>query len=218
MDKTFREESLNLFRQPARIIIAGYTNSGKTHLCTKIVEKYHEVFSRIIICGVTSHPLQNNSSIKEKLELHKDIIDPADEITPYTDPHAHSLLILDDNFLSSANSQTVLNSFIKGRHNNLSVILITQNIFFPGKYSRTIALNTSHYILMKNRDIYQVQCLGRQIFGRERAKPFVEIYKNTVLKQTHGYLLCDLAPHTPEELQLRTNIVNEGLCEKVFLL
>lgn len=218
MDKTFREESLNLFRHPTRIIIAGYTNSGKTFLCSKIVEKYHEVFSRIIICGVTSHPLQNNPSIKEKLELHKDIIDPADEITPYADPHAHRLLILDDNFMSSANSLPVLNSFIKGRHINLSVILITQNIFFPGKHSRTISLNTSQYILLKNRDIYQVQCLGRQIFGRERAKSFVNIYKNTVLNQTHGYLLCDLAPHTPEELQLRTNIVNEGPCEKVFLL
>jgi len=218
MDKTFIEEALNLFRYPSRIIIAGYTNSGKTHLCTKIVEKYEGVFSKIVICGVTSHPLQNNANIKEKLEIHEEIIDPAVETTPYTDPRAQSLLILDDNFLSSANSQTVVNSFIKGRHKNLSVILITQNIFFPGKYSRTIALNTSHYILMKNRDIYQVQCLGRQIFGRERAKLFVDIYKNTVLKRSHGYLLCDLAPHTPEELQLRTNIVGEPPCEKVFLL
>lgn len=218
MDKTYREDSLNLFRHPARIIIAGYTNSGKTHLCTRIVEKYHHVFSKIIICGVASHPLQNNASIKDKLEVHKDIIDPADDITPYTNPHAHRLLILDDNFLSSANSLTVLNSFIKGRHLLISVLLVAQNIYFPGKYSRTIALNTSHYILMKNRDIYQVQCLGRQLFGRDCAKPFVEIYKNTVLKQTHGYLLCDLAVDTPEELQLRTNIVDEGPCEKVFLL
>ena len=133
MDKTFIEEALNLFRYPSRIIIAGYTNSGKTHLCTKIVEKYEGVFSKIVICGVTSHPLQNNANIKEKLEIHEEIIDPAVETTPYTDPRAQSLLILDDNFLSSASSQTVVNSFIKGRHKNLSVILITQNIFFSGK-------------------------------------------------------------------------------------
>ena len=123
-----------------------------------------------------------------------------------------------DNFLCAANSQTVVNSFIKGRHDNRSVIFITQNVFFPGKYSRTIALNTSHYILMKSRDIYQVQCLGRQLFGREDAQRLVNIYKNTVLKRDYGYLLCDLAPHTPPELQLRTNIVGESPCEKVFLL
>lgn len=216
MDKTFEEKALHIFRKPARIIIAGYTNSGKTHLCTKIVEKYEDVFSRIIICGVTSHPLQSNMKLNHKVEVHEEII--SIEPTPYTNPHAQTLLILDDNFLSSANSQAVANSFIKGRHLSLSVIFIAQSLFFPGKYSRTIALNASHYILMKSRDIYQVQCLGRQIFGREDSKKFAEVYKNTVLKREHGYLLCDLAPHTPLELQLRTNIVGEPPCEKVFLL
>lgn len=218
MDKTFNEEALNLFHYPARIIIAGYTNSGKTHLCTRIVEKYQRVFRKVVICGVTSHPLQKNVNLKDKLEIHEDIIDSVTEATPYTNPTAQVLLILDDNFLTAANSRMVVDSFTKGRHNNLSVIMITQNVFFPGKYSRTIALNTSHYILMKNRDIYQVECLGRQLYGKDKAKHFVEIYKNVVLKRAHGYLLCDLAPNTPEELQLRTNIVGEPPCEKVYLL
>lgn len=218
MDKTFSEEMLNLFRYPARIIIAGYTNSGKTHLCNKIVEKYQHVFRRIVICGVTSHSLQQNATVRDKVEVHENIIDCVSEDNPYIDPQAHSLMILDDNFLTAANSQAVADSFTKGRHKNISVIMITQNIFFPGKYARTITLNASHYILMKNRDIYQIECLGRQLYGKDRAKQFVEIYKNVVLRRDHGYLLCDLTPTTPEELQLRTNIANEAPCEKVFLL
>lgn len=71
---------------------------------------------------------------------------------------------------------------------------------------------------MKNRDIFQLQCLGRQIFGREHMKSFVQIYKSVVLKQQYGYLLCDLAVNTTEELQFRTNIVDEPTCEKVYIL
>ena len=218
MDKLYTDDQLNLFNYPARIIIAGYTNSGKTYLCTKIVEKYHHLFSKIVISGVSSHPLQDSTDIKDKLEIQEDIIDPVDEHSPFTDSKAHILQILDDNFLASANSPTVVNSFTKGRHKNLSVILITQNLFFPGKYARTIALNTSHYILMKNRDLYQIECLGRQLYGKSNSKKFVEIYKNAVHSTPRGYLLCDLAVTTPEALQLRTNIVGEGLCEKVFQL
>ena len=162
--------------------------------------------------------MYSRKKLPEKVEVHEDIVDPVSESSPYLDPTSQILLILDDNFLTSANSQTVVNSFTKGRHNNLSVIMITQNIFFPGKYSRTITLNTSHYILMKNRDIYQVECLGRQLYGKEKAKQFVEIYKNIVLRRQHGYILCDLAPNTPEELQLRSDIVGESPCEKVYLL
>lgn len=217
MEKTFPEWQLNIFNQPARIIIAGYTNSGKSHLCTKLVEKYEEVFSRIIICGVSSHPLQKNVNIKKKIEIHENIINFPNEKNPYKDPSAHTLLILDDNFLAAANSQCVVDSFTKGRHNNLSVIMITQNIFFPGKFARTISLNTSHYLLMKNRDHNQIETLARQIHGRERAKQVIDIYKNIVMRQPHGYLLLDLAVNTPEELQLRSNIVNETRFERVYL-
>ena len=130
MDKTFSEESLNLFRHPARIIIAGYTNSGKTYLCNKIVEKYQDVFNRIVICGVPSHALQQNPALSDKVELHENIIDLDLEGNPYIDPHSHTLLILDDNFLTAANSQPVAEAFTKGRHKSISVIMVTQNFFF----------------------------------------------------------------------------------------
>ncbi len=87
MDKTFSEEMLNLFRYPARIIIAGYTSSGKTHLCNKIIEKYQHGFNRIIIYGISSHSLQQNSPFQYKVEVHEIIIDPVlDDENPYADP------------------------------------------------------------------------------------------------------------------------------------
>lgn len=217
MDKTFSEELLNLFRHPARIIISGSTNTGKSHLASDIIVRYESIFNRIVICGVSTHALQNHPKISSKVEVYSNIIDMND-VSPYSDPQKQSLLVLDDNFLTAANSREVVDGFTKGRHNNLSVILITQNLFFPGKYSRTLALNASHYILMKNTDLNQIFCIGRRLFGPKHSSQFVDIYKNVVLKRTHGYLLCDLAPTTPLELQLRTNIVGEPSCEKVYLL
>ncbi len=85
MDKTFSEEMLNLFRYPARIIILGYTNSGKTHFCNEIIEKYIHGFNRIIICGVLSHSLQQNSAFQDKVEVHEKIIHPVMDDNPYAD-------------------------------------------------------------------------------------------------------------------------------------
>ena len=50
-------------------------------------------------------------------------------------------IILDD-FLNEANSKDVCDVFTKGSHHrNISVILITQNLFLQGCYCRYISLN-----------------------------------------------------------------------------
>ncbi len=218
MDKIYTEDDVNLFRHPSRIMIAGFTNSGKTSLCTRLVEKYHKTFSKIVISGVKTHPLQNNNEIREKLLLSEDIVNLLDDDSPYNNPNESTLHILDDNFLIAANSETVVNSFTRGRHANLSVIFITQNLFFPGRHARSMHLNTSHYILMKSRDLFQIECLARQIYGKGIAKKFVEVYKTLVVRNSYGYLLVDLAAGTPEPLQLRSNIVNEEPCERVHII
>nr|XP_027227780.1 uncharacterized protein LOC113819787 [Penaeus vannamei] len=103
----FKENLLDLFAHPARIIIAGVTNSGKTHLATKIVVHYQKQFDCII------------------------------------------------------------------------------------------------------RDLGQLECLGRQLYGKSEAKRFLELYKKVVLSKSRGYLLIDLGCETPDKLQFRSNI----LCE-----
>ncbi len=63
-------------------------------------------------------------------------------------------------------------------HKSFSIILITQNLFFQGKTSRTITLNTHYIILYKNpRDSMQIMVLGRQIFPGN-TKYFMECYQD----------------------------------------
>ena len=76
MDKCYKEEQVDLFHHPARMLVAGFSNSGKSELVARLVAKYHFKFSHIFVCGTTKHPLQKVSSIKNKLYLHLKIIDP----------------------------------------------------------------------------------------------------------------------------------------------
>lgn len=212
MAVTYQEPSL--FEQPARIIVSGFSNSGKSSLCERLIENNHSKFDTILYCGVESHPLQSNNLIKNKLIVTPTIMDPFE----HYDPSAKEgiLYVLDDCFLEAVQNKAVVDAFTKGRHKNISTIFITQNMFHAGKHSRNISLNCSHYILMRNRDLSQVETLGRQIFGRQKGGDFVTVYKRCMEINQYGYLLVDLAPSTPEALRLRTNILGETEHQIVF--
>ena len=202
-----------IFSQPARIIIAGFSNSGKSHLTSRLIENYHEYFDSILYCGVESHPLQSNKSVGSKMIISPKIENPI-EYAQYSDKGL--LYILDDLFIEAVENKYVTQAFTRGRHHKISIIFITQNMFYSGKYARNIAVNCSHYILMRNRDLNQIDVLGRQIFGKSKAKDFIEVYQRALTYNKYGYLLVDLSIDTPQELQLRTNIVGETPYEVVF--
>lgn len=212
MDGCITEDQLDLFLNPARIIVAGFSGSGKTNLVSKIVKKYSHKFDKITICGVYKHPLQDDIYISKKLSVHGSIIDPLpeDDDDDDDDPSKKQrLFILDDIFIEAVESKYVVDAFTKGRHSNLSTILITQNLFFSGKHARNIALNATHYILLRQRDMNQIECLGRQIYGKERAKEFLDIYKTALGIRDYGYLLVDLSTTSSVSHQFRSNIVGE---------
>ena len=89
-------------------------------------------------------------------------------------------------------------------------------MFFKGKHSRNISLNCSHYLLLRNRDMGQIEILGRQLYGKGKGTDFLNIYKKALSVNTYGYLLVYLGANTPESLQLRTNITGETPYEIVY--
>lgn len=212
--ETFTENELNIFHHPARIIISGYSNSGKSELVHQLIKKYHHLFKKILICGIPHHPLQNHPDISNKLFISPNIINPLDNNDPFDSKGI--LFILDDCFIEATKNEIVVDAFIKGRHSNISTILVTQNLFLSGKHSRNISLNTSHFILLRQRDIAQIQCLARQLFGAKKSSAFVDIYKQVVFRKPYSYILIDLSINTPECLQFRSNIVGESPGELVF--
>ena len=121
----------------------------------------------------------------------------------------NNLLIIDDvmkDASSNAEVEKVFTQYV--HHRNLSAIYLVQNLFFQGKASRTISLNTNYLILFKNpRDNHQVSVLARQMYPGN-TKYFMESFKNATEKP-HGYLLLDYKTKTPDSFRLRTDLLSE---------
>ena len=69
---------------------------------------------------------------------------------------------------------------------------------------------------MSNRDLRQIEVLGRQLYSKSKASVFVDIYKKVLSANAYGYLLIDLGLKTPPESQLRNNIIDETPYQIVY--
>jgi hypothetical protein len=114
------------------------------------------------------------------------------------------LLILDD--LMQETDSRITSIFTKfSHHKNVSVLYLTQNLFYGSKQNRTISLNSQYFVLYKNaRDANQVAYLARQMYPGKSAF-MVEAFRDAT-KQPFSYLLVDLKPDSDERFRLRTNV------------
>jgi len=115
------------------------------------------------------------------------------------------LIILDD-LLNDAISKEVCELFTKGSHHrNISVILITQNLFNQGCYCRNISLNAKYLVLLKNaRDKNQFMFMARQVYPENSTSPY-KAYLNAT-ERPYGYIILDLSQDTNDNLRFRTNV------------
>ena len=193
------------FKVPANFYISGQSQSGKSYLVRRLLTHLKELFypvpTKVIYCY--------GEYQKEFDELHGvDFIEgfPSD-LTQLTQGHEQTLLILDDLMGECSGDQRVSDLFTRGSHHKgVSVIYPTQNLFPPGKSSRTISLNSHYFIVFKNpRDSLGIATLAKQMFPR-RSQYLMESFHDAT-KKPYSYLLIDCHPQTREELRLRTNIL-----------
>ena len=99
--------------------------------------------------------------------------------------------------------------FTKGSHHrNISVILITQNLFHQGKFCRDISLNAKYIVVLKNvREREQFSHLARQVLPHD-SKGLSDAYLNAT-EEPHGYLVLHLSLDTNDRLRFLTCIFLE---------
>lgn len=131
------------------------------------------------------------------------------------DRSKNNCLIFDDLMLECCASQLVADYFSRGAHHrNVSIFLLTQNLFQKGKYSVTISRNASYVILFKSpRDLGQIRSFGSQFM---RAATFVRAYRMATDKP-NGYVLVDCTQRMKRSWCLRTNILNASR-ETIFVI
>jgi hypothetical protein len=185
------------WKHPFTCIVSGPTSSGKSFFVFRLIENMGEMITpvpaKIIYCYGEYQSMFDNYP---QIEFHEGLPD-----TSMFDGTS-TLLILDD-LMGEAND-TVTNIFTKvSHHRNVSVILLTQNIFH--KNLRTISLNSHYIVLFKNpRDAGQVSTLARQMYPGNSGFA-IEAFKDAT-SEPHSYLLFDLRPEQDDSLRLRSNI------------
>jgi hypothetical protein len=188
------------WKHPFTGIIAGPTGSGKSVFTFKFISEVDSMISpppeKIIYCYGEYQPM---FSEYPQVTFNEGLPDLAQ-----FDGKERTLLILDD--LMSETNDSVSNIFTKvSHHRNVSVLYLSQNLFYKSKQNRTISLNAHYIVLFKNpRDALQVATLARQMYPGQ-SKFLVEAFKDATEKP-FGYLLLDLKPDTDEKYRIRTNI------------
>ncbi len=193
------------FKVPANFYVSGQSQSGKSHLVRRLLQHTDELFypvpTKIVYCY---GEYQKEFKELRNVDLVEGFPSDLDELTK---GHDHSIVVLDDLMSECSKDQRVSDLFTRGSHHKgISVFYLTQNLFPPGKLSRTISLNCHYIFVFKNpRDSLGIATLAKQMFPK-RSDYLVDSFQDAT-KQPYSYLLIDCHPQTPEHIRLRTNIL-----------
>jgi len=143
----------------------------------------------------------SNKQLKKNVQYNKGV--PKNNLENAQGP---SCLIILDELLTEVYSEDVCVLFKRGNHHrNISVILITQNLYHEGWNCRDISLNAKYLVLFKNvRVKRQVSHLANQVLPEDGTGLFTAYLDST--ERGHGYFLLDITQDSEDRHTFRTNV------------
>src|SRR5882724_7625712 len=200
--------SIPFYQHPSTCVIAGATGSGKTQFLTNMLinatKTIDKPVQRLVYCyGVY---LKDTFPVLQHYYPNIELIDGIENELEFNS-EINNFLIIDDLMQDAVKSNIVSDYFTKtSHHKNLSVILLTQNIFQQGTVGRTININSHYMVYFKNpRNSQQIAYIGRQIFSNG-GNVLKEAYEDAIARP-YGYIFIDYKQNTPEKLRIKTNIL-----------
>ena len=182
--------------------------AGKTFFVTELLLNQNELvrmpFKKVIwICKTYQNEVFERLMQKNSFEVEfLDDIPDFDHMTK----EENKLIVIDDFQSEASKNDQVCALFTRGRHLNISIIYLSQNLFHQGKNSRDMALNIEYLVLLRNpRDASQINHLNRQMYPRN--KDFLpEVYHDAVNTEKYAHLLLDLKPYTNQAMRVRAKV------------
>jgi hypothetical protein len=185
------------FEHPFTLNISGPTGSDKSSFSIKLLQNLdsgcteRDFDGGVLWCyrEKNAGPAPQVARLRKKIIYHEYV--PDDNF--YTHSQGRPILLLLDDFLQSVYINHVSVLFTRdSHHRNISVILITKDLFHQNRHSRDISLNEKHLMLLKNvGDKNQFSYLARKVLP-EDSKGLYKAYLDATLRP-HGYLLLDLS-------------------------
>ena len=134
-------------KKPFRLIVGGGSGCGKSKFCQELVNRnFFETSFDSIIYNYPEYLQDPDIEFKSFIEFVPGLVNQE----YISQLKSNTLLIIDDLAAEVSKSQTINNLFaVEARKRNISLILITQNIYHKGEYFRNIRLNATGFILFK---------------------------------------------------------------------
>ena len=189
--------------------VYGRRESGKTHFVTELLIQQEKLIKDPFIKVIWINKSFQKDVYEKLMRANQFELEFLDDIPNFDEMGKqirNTLVVLDDMLTESNRNEQISALFTRGRHLNISVILLSQNLFHQGKYSRDISLNVDYIVLFRNtRDTGQIMTLAQQMYPR--VKKFLPwAYHDAVEKENFSHLILDLKPYTNSVMRVRAKI------------
>ena len=202
------------FKHPAMMMIVGPTLSGKSYFVEQLLNsksiKYPSRKAKQIHLFYTQwQPLYDRlrATHGNSISFTQGLPEVKDNLENIND-QVHNLWVLDDLMEEAVQSPIISQLFTRGRHRNLSVILLLQNMFPKGKFNTNISRNALYKVLFRSPgDRKQIDILAEQTFAKDRPN-FMKAYTKETEKP-FGYIILDNHPRTTSDKQVVADVFGD---------
>ena len=208
------------FVHPFTMTLAGNRRTGKTHFTKTLLLRNRELIASSPLDSIIwfhGAPQQNvHDELTEALQSHGQRIEFVRDLPQVGGktvqefvaerPGQRKLIVFDDLMATASNRADVAALFTHGRHEDVSVVFLTQNLFHKSKYARDMSLNTDYMVLFKNpRDPSMITHFGQQMGNVKFLK---QAYRDATT-DPFSHLFIDLRSETPDTLRYRSRVLDE---------
>lgn len=211
------------FEAPSTWLISGPSQSGKTQLALNIITNASNVFKEPRIAENCIFYYKKWQSAYDNFKTKSTVafinkLPSSQDVSTRCSPFAKtggSLIVIDD-FMQDITADISEIFTVLSHHLNLTVLLLTQNLFPRSKYARDISLNSTYIVVFKNpRDVSQITNLAKQLApGSSRNILFA--FKEATLNP-YTYLLFDNHQKTPDNLRIRSDVLSTNGPVKIWV-
>ena len=198
---------------PFTALFVGSSKSGKSTLLRKLLQSDNiQPFPKQIIYIYGEYDTDNFTALsnifQERIVFKQDTIV---DFTVLTKTSQDCIIIFDDMISRVFDEVAVQKLFVQGSHHRgISVIIISQNIYPKGKFSRTISLNCNYFFIFDiPRDRSSVKYLSRQAFP-QKPNFLYNCYQDVVINKNNQnsfrYIVVDFSIRSPEKFRIWSNI------------